>query len=180
MTTGEVVGISEVERAKVARDAARRYLTNEHRVLLRTLDKRHVEDAVQIEACGTLDPDQVDDELIRAAIEQIKAVRVSYTWDGEQPACSAEPDALGIELGCKPCSLPAGHDGHRYPYPMPLAPGLPGYACARCGSLFTSPGEPRDEHSRHAGSACCRGCIDRCHEGNDGHRCVICTPGGAQ
>lgn len=68
------------------------------------------------------------------------------------------------------------------PDPRPLVPGLPGYACARCGSLFTSPGEPRDEHSRHAGSPWCRGCIDQCHEAGDGHQCVICAPasdGGA-
>jgi hypothetical protein len=57
----------------------------------------------------------------------------------------------------------------------PLTPGVPGYACARCGSLFTSPGEPRDEHSRHADSPWCRGCVDLCHEGGDGHRCVICA-----
>jgi hypothetical protein len=57
----------------------------------------------------------------------------------------------------------------------PLTPGVPGYACARCGSLFTSPGEPRDGHSRHAdGSWCCR-CVNECQEGGDGHRCVICT-----
>ena len=58
----------------------------------------------------------------------------------------------------------------------PLTPGVPGYACARCGSLFTSPGELRDEHSRLADSPWCRGCVDQCHEGGDGHRCVICTP----
>lgn len=61
----------------------------------------------------------------------------------------------------------------------PLTPGLPGYACARCGSLFTSPGEPRDEHSRHGDSPWCRGCADQCHEGGDGHCCAICTQGGA-
>lgn len=57
----------------------------------------------------------------------------------------------------------------------PLTPGLPGYACGICGSLFTPAGEPRDEHSRTGSSAYCQGCVDRCHEGSDGHRCVICT-----
>lgn len=37
---------------------------------------------------------------------------------GEQPLCGAEPDGVIAELGCGPCKLPAGHDGHRYPYPM--------------------------------------------------------------
>jgi hypothetical protein len=60
----------------------------------------------------------------------------------------------------------------------PLTPGLPGYACGICGSLFTPAGEPRDQHSRHADSPWCRGCVEQCHEGGDGHRCVICTPKG--
>jgi hypothetical protein len=58
----------------------------------------------------------------------------------------------------------------------PLTPGVSGYACARCGNVFTSPGEPRDEHSRYLGSAYCRACVARCHEGGDGHRCVIRIP----
>jgi hypothetical protein len=60
--------------------------------------------------------------------------------------------------------------------PRPLTPGVPGYACGICGSLFTSPGEPRDEHSRHGDSPWCRGCADQCHEGGGGHSCAICTP----
>jgi hypothetical protein len=116
---------AEAVRTQVARDAARRYLANEHRVLLRTLDPRKVAGIVHIEAWSALGLEQADDDLIQETIDQIKAARVTYTWDGEQPACGAESKDLLAQMGCKPCSLPAGHDQHRYPYPMPARPASP-------------------------------------------------------
>ena len=162
-----------IDTEELARAAARRFLAREHQALVRTLDRRAVATAVFLETALAGDPDP---SLIDATIEQIKAARIGYMWRGEEPMCGAEPEDLLAEMGCKPCSLPAGHDGHRYPYPMPLAPGLPGCACGICGSLFTPAGEPRDEHSRHGDSPWCRGCADQCHEGGGGHSCAICTP----
>ena len=115
-----------LELARLARAAARRYLAREHRILLRTLVRDDVawamaQELFSIEGGGDPTPDAVE-----AAIEQIKTVRVTYAWFGEEPICGAEPEGVLAEMGCKPCSLPAGHDLHRYPHPMPARPEAPG------------------------------------------------------
>lgn len=100
----------------LARAAARRVLDQEHRIAVRTLDRRQVVGAVNVEAWGG----EVTHADVDAAMMAIRTVRVTYSWadeDAENP-CGAEPEAVLAEMGCKPCSLPAGHDGHRYPYPM--------------------------------------------------------------
>jgi hypothetical protein len=108
----------------LARAAVRRLLADEHRILLRTLVRDDVARAVYAEAMmrDGVDPGDVDAGLVQTAIEQIKAVRVTYAWYGEEPTCGAEPEELLAGMGCKPCGLPAGHDAHRYPYPLPAAP----------------------------------------------------------
>lgn len=111
----------------LARAAVRRFLADEHRILLRTLVREDVARAVYAEAMmrDEVDPGDVDAGLVQAAIEQVKAVRVTYAWYGEEPTCGAEPQELLAEMDCKPCSLPAGHDAHRYPYPLPARPEQP-------------------------------------------------------
>jgi hypothetical protein len=111
------------DQVEPARAAARRFLAREHQALIRTINRREVATAVFLETALAGDPDP---NLIDATIEQIKAVRVDYTWRGEEPICGAVPEDMLAEMGCKPCSLPAGHDGHRYPYPMPARPTAPG------------------------------------------------------
>lgn len=103
------------------RAAARRFLDGEHRILLRTIVREDVARAVYLETMMRTDddPGDVDAGLVEATIEQIMGAKPSYAWAGEGPTCGAEPDALDVQLGCKPCGLPAGHDGHRYPWPMP-------------------------------------------------------------
>ncbi len=108
-----------LELARLARAAARRYLAREHRILLRTLVRDDVAWAMAQELCSIEGGGDPTPEVVEAAIEQIKAVHVTYAWFGEEPICGAEPGQELADMGCKPCSLPAGHDLHRYPYPMP-------------------------------------------------------------
>lgn len=110
------------ENAEIARAAARRFLAREHAVLLRTIVRDDVAWAVIQEMWGIGNEGEPSPAVVEAVIEQIKAVRVDYAWNGEEPTCGAEPEQLLGEMGCKPCSLPAGHGGHRYPYPMPARP----------------------------------------------------------
>ncbi len=110
---------------ELARAAARRYLAREHRILLHTLVRDDVAWAVAQEMCSIEGGGDPTPDVVEAAIEQIKTVRVAYAWFGEEPICGAEPGQELADMGCKPCSLPAGHDQHRYPYPMPARPALP-------------------------------------------------------
>lgn len=113
--------MADIDSIEFARAAARRFLAREHRILLRTLVRDDVARAVfeEAAACGIEDPADVDLTLVQAAVDQVAAVRVEYGWFGEEPICGAEPETLLAQMGCKPCSLPAGHDGHQYPYPIP-------------------------------------------------------------
>lgn len=80
--------ITDIPTDVLARAAARRYLATEHRVIVRTVDRHYVAEAVLAEAAaqGIDDRADIDISVLDAAIEQIKAARVSITWVGEGAA----------------------------------------------------------------------------------------------
>jgi hypothetical protein len=49
-------------------------------------------------------------------------------------------------------------------------------ACARCSITFDLNNKAFDGAAEYHSTGFCRGCIDNCHEGDVGHRCVICAP----
>lgn len=129
-----------------------------------------------VDAHGEATAEAVRADVAEAQRDQAREVARTFLRPlGHVTVHKALADSLGLDA--LPDWLTGEPDAIK---PPPLTPGLPGYACARCGSLFTSPGEQRDEHSRHADSPWCRGCVDLCHEAGDGHRCVICAAGGAR
>lgn len=48
-------------------------------------------------------------------------------------------------------------------------------SCRRCRVFFDATDTRFDGHAQGAVAGFCRRCVDNCHEGDAGHRCVICT-----